>query len=326
MAPPVNRRTGYSRRAQYSTFAAYVVGVLGVLGGGALLASSVLGHVSFGWLHDAAADVQAPAARVGAQARAGAGNVVDVASGFFVSGAQNAKLRREVELARARAVEMQAVQDENRRLKAALQLAGSEPTPVASAWLIGSSASSTRRYATISAGSAQGVAPGMPVRTPQGLVGRVLEVGHGAARILLVTDTESTVPVRRASDGTPAFINGRGDGTLQVRLLSLGLNPLKVGDVFVTSGAGGLYWPGTPMAMVQALTHDGAIARPLSDPAASEIVTVQPSWEPTADPTLPPPAPDVPPPPPRKPKPAKGSKAKAGNKAPSAASDKPAHP
>lgn len=302
MAPPVNRRTGYSRRAQYRTFATYVAGVLGVLAGGGLLVSSVLGHVSFGWLHDVAADVQAPAADMGAQARNGVGNALDVAGGFLVSGPENARLKREVAIARSRAVQMQAVQDENRRLKAQLNLAPGDPTPVANGWLISSSASSTRRYATVSAGSAQGIQPGMPVRTAQGLVGRVLEVGHNAARVLLVTDTESTVPVRRATDGTPAFINGRGDGTLQVRLLSLGLNPLKTGDVFVTSGAGGLYWPGTPMAMVVSLTHDGAIARPLSDPAASEIVAVQPSWEPTADPTLPPPAPDVPPPPPKKPR------------------------
>jgi rod shape-determining protein MreC len=315
MAPPVNRRTGYSRRAQYRTFATYVAGVLGVLVGGGLLASSVLGHVSFGWLHDVAADVQVPAARMGAQTRAGAGNAVEVAAGFLVSGQENARLKREVALARSRTVETQAALDENRRLKAQLHLNPGDPSPVANAWLISSSASSTRRYATVSAGSSSGVQPGMPVRTAQGLVGRVLEVGHSAARILLVTDTESIVPVRRASDGTPAFINGKGDGTLQVRLLSLGLNPLKKGDVFVTSGAGGLYWPGTPMAMVLSLTHDGAIARPLSDPAASEIVAVQPSWEPTADPTLPPPAPDVPPPPPRKPRAPKGAKPlKSGDK------------
>ncbi len=116
MAPPVNRRTGYSRRAQYTTFAAYVAGVLGVLVGGGLLASSVLGHASFGWLHGVAADVQAPAARVGAQTRAGAGSVIDVVTGFFVSGADNARLKREVALARSRAVEVQAVLDENRRL------------------------------------------------------------------------------------------------------------------------------------------------------------------------------------------------------------------
>jgi rod shape-determining protein MreC len=161
-----------------------------------------------------------PAADMGAQARNGVGNALDVAGGFLVSGPENARLKREVAMARSRAVQMQAVQDENRRLKAQLNLAPGDPTPVANGWLIASSASSTRRYATVSAGSARGVTAGMPVRTAQGLVGRVLEVGHNAARVLLVTDTESTVPVRRATDGTPAFINGRGDGTLQVRLLS----------------------------------------------------------------------------------------------------------
>jgi rod shape-determining protein MreC len=89
---------------------------------------------------------------------------------------------------------------------------------VANGWLIASSASSTRRYA-VSAGSAQGMSAGMPVRTAQVWSARA---GSGPMpRVLLVTDTESTVPVRRATDGTPAFINGRGDGTLQVRLLSL---------------------------------------------------------------------------------------------------------
>jgi rod shape-determining protein MreC len=322
MAPPVNRRTSYSRKAQYSTFAAYVAGVLGVLGGGAVLASSVFGHSAFGWMHMVAADVQAPAARIGAQTRAGAGDALSVAGGFLTSGPENARLRREVALARTRAIETQAVLDENRRLKDQLHLLSDTPQPLANAWLIASTASSTRRYATISAGAAQGVQTGMPVRTAQGLVGRVLEVGHGAARILLITDTESTVPVRRASDGTPAFINGKGDGTLQVRLLSLGLNPLKTGDVFVTSGAGGLYWPGTPMAQVVSLTHDGAIARPLSDPAASEMIAVQPAWEPTADPTLPPPTPEVPPPPPKKPKAPKAAK---GAK-PGAADAKKPHP
>jgi len=98
------------------------------------------------------------------------------------------------------------------------------------------------------------------------------------------------VPVRRASDGIPAFATGKGDGTLQLRLLTLGINPLKVGDAFVASGSGGLYWPGTPIAVVASLTRDGAIARLLGDPAASEMVAVEPSWAPASDPTLPPPA------------------------------------
>jgi rod shape-determining protein MreC len=104
-------------------------------------------------------------------------------------------------------------------------------------------------------------------------------VGAKSARVLLITDTESVVPVRRASDGVAAFATGRADGTVQLRLISLGLNPLKRGDAFVTSGSGGLYRPGVAIAVVTSLTVDGAIARPLSDPGTTEFVVVDPIWE-----------------------------------------------
>ena len=133
----------------------------------------------------------------------------------------------------------------------------------------------------------------MPVRAPLGLIGRVLEVGRRTARVLLITDTESVVPVRRAADGVPAFAQGRADGSVQIRLISLGVNPLKRGDVMVTSGSGGLYRPGVAVAVVASLTRDGAVARVLSDPAASELVVVEPVWQepsdvPVAAPTKPP--------------------------------------
>jgi rod shape-determining protein MreC len=61
-------------------------------------------------------------------------------------------------------------------------------------------------------------------------------------------------------------------------LVNLGVNPLKRGDAFVTSGSGGLYRPGTAIAVVTRITTDGAIARPLSDPGATEFVVVEPEW------------------------------------------------
>jgi rod shape-determining protein MreC len=159
-----------------------------------------------------------------------------------------------------------------------------DPKPIATALLIGSSSSSVRRFATISAGRDHGVTIGMPVRSPKGLVGRVLEVGTSTARVLLITDAESVVPVRRATDGIPAFAAGRADGQLQIRLINLGLNPLKVGDVMVTSGSGGLYRPNTPVAVIAQLTRDGGVARVLSDPAASEFVAVEQIWNQLNDP------------------------------------------
>lgn len=278
MAPPSNRRSGFSRRAQYTTFFGYLAAGLGALVGGGLLIASLSDNSRFSRARSAATDMTAPVAEAAAAGRAESSGLFATIGGYFTSGKRNAELRREVELARVKLVEAQAIAEENKRLKALLGLAKQDPKPVAVAMMIGSSSSSTRRFATISVGSDHGVTVGMPVRSPLGLVGRVLEVGSSTSRVLLVTDTESIVPVRRASDGLPAFTTGKADGTLQLRLISLGINPLKRGDVVVTSGSGGLYHPGTPVAVVDRLLSDGAIARVLSDPSATEFVTVEPIW------------------------------------------------
>jgi rod shape-determining protein MreC len=284
MAPPSNRRTGFSRRAQYTTFFAYLAAGLGALIGGGLLILSLTDSSRFSGVRSVATDATAPVAKVAAAGRADSRGIFDAIGGYFTSGRENARLRREVEQARVKLVEARAVAEENRRLKDLLGLARQDAKPVAVAMMIGSTSSSTRRFATISAGSKQGVTVGMPVRSPLGLVGRVLEVGSSTARVLLITDTESMVPVRRASDGVPAFASGRADGTLQLRLINLGINPLKRGDVVVTSGSGGLYRPGTAVAVVDKLLPDGGIARVLSDPGATEYVVVEQVWSQMADP------------------------------------------
>jgi rod shape-determining protein MreC len=100
--------------------------------------------------------------------------------------------------------------------------------------------------------------------------------------VLLLTDSESMVPVRRATDNVIAFAEGRSDGSLRLRLVNLGINPIKPGDVFVTSGSGGLFRPGTAVAVASTITRDGAIARLLSNPAATDVVVVEPIWQPEA--------------------------------------------
>ena len=279
MAPSSNRRPGSSRRAQYSTFLGYVIAFAGVILGVAVLLFSTGNAGAFSGLRSSATDVVAPAGEAAAVGRSESQGVWSALKGYFTYGVRVARNEQELAVARVRLAEAAALKDENRRLKALLDLRETEPEPVAMARLIGSTSTSTRRFALLGAGKSQGVAVGMPVRSPEGLVGRVLEAGDRTARILLITDTESVVPVRRASDGTAAFATGRGDGTLQLRLINLGTNPLRPGDAFVTSGSGGLYWPGTAIAVVTRLTRDGAIARALSDPGTTEFVQVQPLWE-----------------------------------------------
>ena len=226
-----------------------------------------------------AADIASPAGEVGAAGRIGTQNVFDAIAGYYRAGSRNAELEREMEIARVRLAEADALRQENVRLKALLGLSTDDTPPVAVARLIGSTSSSVRRLGYISAGRNDGVRPGMPVTSPTGLVGRVLETGATSSRVLLLTDSESMVPVRRATDNTVAFAEGRSDGSLRLRLVNLGINPIKPGDVFVTSGAGGLFRPNIAVAVAREITRDGAIAHLLSNPAATDYVMIEPIWQ-----------------------------------------------
>lgn len=279
MAPPASRRTGSNRKAQLGVFTGYVVAGLGALFGAALLTISLVRPETFNGLRMMAADIASPAGEVGAAGRTGTQNVFDAIAGYYRAGSRNAELEREMEIARVRLAEADALRQENVRLKAVLGLATDDTRPVAVARLIGSTSSSVRRLGYISAGRNDGVRPGMPVTSPTGLVGRVLETGATSSRVLLLTDSESMVPVRRATDNTVAFAEGRSDGSLRLRLVNLGINPIKPGDVFVTSGAGGLFRPNIAVAVAREITRDGAIAHLLSNPAATDYVMVEPIWQ-----------------------------------------------
>lgn len=279
MAPPASRRTGYSRKAQYSVFTGYLLAALGALVGLVLLGVSLYQPGAFAPLRGLAGNVSAPAGEATAAARGGGQGVWASVAGFWQAGSQNAALRKELEIARIRIAEAEAVAAENARLKGLLALAAAEEKPVATARLVGSSAASARRYAYLAIGRNKGLAPGMPVISDKGVIGRVLEVAARSARVMLLTDSESVLPVRRAKDNVIAFAEGRGDGLLRIRLVNLGVNPLKVGDMMVTSGAGGYYRPGVAVAVIAKITPDGGIARLVAEPSATNFVAVEPVHE-----------------------------------------------
>jgi len=279
MAPPSSRRSGFSKKAQFSLFTGYLLAGAGALVGAALLALSLWQPAAFAPLRGVASDVVTPAATGTAVARSTSQGFFASIAGYFKAGTQNAELRRENEIARIRLAEAEAVKAENQRLKGLLGLRDGESKPVATARLVGSTATSGRRHAYLGAGSSSGVKPGMPVLSERGVIGRVLETGRFSSRVLLLTDSESVLPVRRAKDNVIAFAEGRGDGLLRIRLVNLGVNPLKVGDMMVTSGAGGYYRPGVAVAIIAKITPDGGIGRLVAEPAATNFVSVVPIHE-----------------------------------------------
>jgi len=282
MAPPSSRRSGHSRRAQYSIFTGYVLASIGALVGAVLLAISIFQPSAFSGVRGTAINAVEPAAQITSTSRNGFANLYHNISGYLRAGSQNAALNEELEVARIKLEEAKAVEQENIRLKILLNIKQDQVEPIVVSRLVGSSSASTRRFAYLGAGEGDGVRTGMPVRGPHGVVGRILEVSSNSARVMLLTDSESVLPVRRADDEVVAFAEGRGDGLLNIRLINLGINPLEAGDVFVTSGAGGYYRPGVAVAIVDEVTSDGSIARLIADPAASDIVSVEPIWQASA--------------------------------------------
>lgn len=278
MAPPAGQRSGVNKRAELSLFAGYVLAGLGAALGALLLILSLWRPETLYGLRSMMTDIASPVGSAGAASRVQTRGFFESIAGYYNAGTKNAELEREMEIARVQLAEARALAQENARLKAVLGMARDDVRAVAIARLIGSTSSSARRIAYLDAGRRDGVRVGMPVTSPMGLVGRVLEVGRVSSRVLLLTDSESIVPVRRATDDVVAFAEGRTDGSLRLRLINLGVNPLKVGDVFVTSGAGGMFRPGVAVAMVTQLTDDGAIGQLLSNPAATDVVIVEPVW------------------------------------------------
>jgi len=279
LAPP---RPGWSRRAQYGLFFSFLAVVAGFVIGLFLLVLSLVAPNTFQTVRGAALDVTGPVSGALHEVTATAKGLVSGAGNYWDSARQNAKLKAERKAMLQRMIEAKAILQENRQLKAALQLRERSRDAVAAGRIVGSSLSSPRRFAVLSVGTGDGVRVGMPVRSPDGLIGRVIDAGTLASRVLLISDRSSIVPARLLRGGLPVIAQGRGDGTVDVRPLEVGRNPFKRGDIVVTSGTGGLYPPLVPIARVVRLDDDGAIAVPLADPANTSFAVVEPPYEPAA--------------------------------------------
>jgi len=280
-------RPGWSRRAQYGLFFSFLAVIAGIIIGLILLAMSLVAPQTFQTVRGAALDITAPVSGALHAVTETTEGIFTGAGNYWDAARQNAELKRQNKAMLQRMVEARAIFQENQQLKATLQLREHERSTIAVGRVVGSSFNSPRRFAILSAGSNDGVAVGMPVRSPDGLVGRIIDVGRLASRVLLVSDRANIVPARLLRNGIPVIAQGRGDGTIDVRPLEVGRNPFRRGDIIVSSGTGGLYPPGVPVARVLKLQGDDAIALPLADPAQISFAIVEPPFEPAAMAALP---------------------------------------
>lgn len=93
-------------------------------------------------------------------------------------------------------------------------------------------------FLTLDQGSAQGVKTGMPIVTPQGLAGRVTQVGTQWSKVLLIIDPSSSVNAVVQSTRATGVVQGAVNGQLVIKYVPQG-EAIKEGDLILTSGIGG---------------------------------------------------------------------------------------
>jgi rod shape-determining protein MreC len=141
------------------------------------------------------------------------------------------------------------------------------PDPAASfvtAPIIADTSSGFVRSVVILAGAREGVSKGQAAMTGAGLVGRVLEVGFRASRVLLITDINARVPVIIERTRDQAVLSGDNSSLPELRYLPRDVD-IKIGDRIVTSGAGGAFPPGLPVGEVADVGSGHIRVQPLAD-------------------------------------------------------------
>jgi len=155
------------------------------------------------------------------------------------------ELRAEVNRLSVENARMVELEQENRRLRQLLNYTRNNPqydyrTAAVVGQKIGDDTSNLLFAIFVDVGARDGVAPGMPVVTDRGLVGRVTRVGPNVAEVILLIDPSSVVNARILNSRVTGVVRGSVDATLVMDRIPQG-ETVSPGDIVVTSGFGGTY-------------------------------------------------------------------------------------
>lgn len=195
------------------------------------------------------------------QVAAGLPSAVGSAVSNFFTGeralkASNETLRAERQLLLAQLQQFEALEEENNRLRQLLGSAARVADKALAADLLQVSPEPFTRKVIVAKGSRESVYAGQPVIDAHGVVGQVTQVAGDQARVILITDPGHSIPVLVNRSGLRALAYGTGaQDTVQVPYLTAGAD-IKEGDLLVSSGMGGTFPAGYPVAQIVKIVYD----------------------------------------------------------------------
>lgn len=163
---------------------------------------------------------------------------------------ENEELSAENYMQRADILRLKALEDENDAMRKMLNSPAHRDSKRLFAEVVDVAADLYQRRVVINRGSGSGVYVGMPVMSDTGLVGQVISVNYAFSRVLLLSDPASSIPVINTRNHVRAIAGG--DSSSDELLINNvpRSSDFKVGDMLITSGLGGVFPEGYPVAEV----------------------------------------------------------------------------
>lgn len=165
--------------------------------------------------------------------------------------AENQRLKTEVDQLRMRNRELESKAAEAQRLSVILNFREAHPeAPMLAAEVIGASADPASHTLFINRGEHDHLRRNLAVITPEGVVGKIVEVFPSAAQVLLINDKESGVGALLESSRAHGVIKGTGDIEPRMEYVENG-EKVQPGDVILTSGEDRIFPKGLPIGAVE---------------------------------------------------------------------------
>ncbi len=188
--------------------------------------------------------------------------------------AENKQLREENDALRHWQAVAQTLKVENDALRALAAYHPVEEVRYVTAHVIAQSPNAYAGTLMIDAGRADGLAALQPVVDAYGLVGRVVEVGEHTARVLLLSDALSHVPVISATSRQHAILSGTGEELLRLTFIGGETQQLALGEAVMTTSEGGLIPDSVMVGTIFRRDAGDVLVKPLRPLARSEYVRV----------------------------------------------------
>jgi rod shape-determining protein MreC len=192
---------------------------------------------------------------------------------FLATNGENKALRRDVVRLQQWQEIARRLEQENAILRAQLNMVPDARPDFISARVIADTRSPFVKTLLVNAGRRDGVEVGQAVVTGDGLAGRIVEAGRKSARVLLLTDLNSRVPVVVESSRYRGIL--AGDNSDRPRLIFLPANAkVSNGQRIVTSGHGGVFPAGLAIGIVSTAGDGEVRVQPFSDWERVEYLSV----------------------------------------------------